>query len=153
MSTCRRSATWRTPSQSTASLVDTFFGSYGSVSTQMYPTDMMDPSPGLDDWEYDASELEGLVAALPADERSARIVYLSGHGADIQRIAEAIQGQLSQAGLDLSVQEITVSKLFSYPGQDPASVPEMFVGKENPDSAHPDTRARPWSGPRFEGCP
>ena len=125
-------------------LVSTFFGSYGTDSTQMYPTGMLDPSGALDNWSYDPSKLTAAVSALPASERTVELVYLSGHGADIQRIAQAIQSQLSATGLQVTVREVTVSELFSYPGKDPTTVPDMFVGTENPDSAHPDTWARPY---------
>ena len=125
-------------------LVSTFFGSHGTVSTQMYPTGMLDRPLALDNWTYDPSKLTAAAAALPASERTIELVYLSGHGADIQRIAQAIQSQLSSTGLQVQVREVTVSELFSYPGKDPTTVPDMFVGTENPDSAHPDTWARPY---------
>jgi hypothetical protein len=35
--------------------------------------------------------------------------------------------------------------LFSYPSKNPKTVPDLFVGSENPDSASPDTWARPYA--------
>lgn len=126
-------------------LVKTFFGSYGTVSTQFYPAGQLPPSMAKDNAAYDPSKLKKAVSKLPGSERSAQLVYLSGHGADIRRISEAIQTELSAAGLKITVRNITVSELFSYPSKDPKTVPDLFVGSENPDSASPDTWARPYA--------
>ena len=128
-------------------LVKTFFGNYGTVSTQFYPAGQLPTSLAQDNAPYDPSKLKAAVSKLPSSDRSVELTYLSGHGADIQRISEAIQSELSAAGLKVSVREITVSELFSYPSEDPksAKVPDLFVGSENPDSASPDTWARPYA--------
>jgi len=126
-------------------LVKTFFGAYGTVSTQFYPAGQLPPSMAQDNAPYDPSKLKSAVSKLPSSARSAQLVYLSGHGADIQRIASAIQTELSAAGLHVTVREITVSELFSYPSKNPKTVPDLFVGSENPDSASPDTWARPYT--------
>lgn len=126
-------------------LVKTFFGNYGKLSTQFYPAGQLPSSMARDDAAYDPSKLKEAVAKLPSSQRSAELVYLSGHGADIQRIAEAIQTELSAAGLKVSVRNVTVSELFSYPSKNPKTVPDLFVGSENPDSASPDTWARPYA--------
>jgi peptide/nickel transport system substrate-binding protein len=128
-------------------LVKTFFGDYGKVSTQFYPAGQLPPSQALDNAPYDPSKLKAAVAKLPSSDRSVVLTYLSGHGADIQRISSAIQTELSAAGLKVTAREISVSELFSYPSEDPksAKVPDIFVGSENPDSASPDTWARPYT--------
>jgi peptide/nickel transport system substrate-binding protein len=126
-------------------LVKTFFGAYGTVSTQFYPAGQLPRTLARDNAPYDPSRLKEAVGKLPSSQRSAQLVYLSGHGADIQRIAEAIQTELQAAGLKVSVRNITVSELFSYPAKDPKTVPDLFVGSENPDSASPDTWARPYT--------
>jgi peptide/nickel transport system substrate-binding protein len=128
-------------------LVKTFFGSYGKVSTQFYPAGQLPPSQARDNAPYDPSKLKAAVSKLPSSDKSVTLTYLSGHGADIQRISEAIRGELAAAGLKVTVREITVSELFSYPAENPTSakVPDLFVGSENPDSASPDTWARPYA--------
>jgi peptide/nickel transport system substrate-binding protein len=128
-------------------LVKTFFGDYGKVSTQFFPAGQLPPTTARDDVPFDPAKLKAAVSKLPSSDRSVVLTYLSGHGADIQRIAEAIQSELSAAGLHVTVREITVSELFSYPSEDPTSakVPDLFVGSENPDSASPDTWARPYA--------
>jgi peptide/nickel transport system substrate-binding protein len=126
------------------SLVRTFFSTYGSVSTQMYPAGQLSSGLARDAAPYDPSNLKNAVSKLPSSQRKAQLTYLSGHGADIQRIAEAIQSALSQAGLNITVRQLTVSELFSYPSKNGKNVPDLFVGSENPDSAHPDTWARPY---------
>jgi len=128
-------------------LVKTFFGAYGTVSTQLYPAGQLPPGQAADNAPYDPSKLKAAVSKLPSSDRSIVLTYLSGHGADIQRIAEALQTQLAASGLHVTVRQITVSEMFSYPGQDPAStkVPDIVVASENPDSASPDTFARPYT--------
>lgn len=128
-------------------LVKTFFGDYGKVSTQFYPAGQLPPNEALDNAPYDPSKLKAAVAKLPSSDRNVVLTYLSGHGADIQRICEAIQSELAAVGLNVTVREITVSELFSYPAENPTSakVPDLFVGSENPDSASPDTWARPYA--------
>lgn len=128
-------------------LVKTFFGNYGKVSTQFYPAGQLPTSMAQDNAAYDPSKLKAAVSKLPNSNRSVVLTYLAGHGADIQRISDAIQSELSAAGLKVAVRQITVSELFSYPSANPTSskVPDLFVGSENPDSASPDTFARPYA--------
>jgi peptide/nickel transport system substrate-binding protein len=126
-------------------LVKTFFGAYGKVSTQFYPAGQLPPSMAQDNVAYDPSKLKSAVSKLPSSDRSVELTYLSGHGADIQRISDAIQTELSAAGLKVTAREISVSELFSYPSKNPKRVPDLFVGSENPDSASPDTFARPYA--------
>ena len=125
-------------------IVSTFFGAYGTVSTQMYPAGMLPPGAGADPQPYDPSKLKAAVAKLTQSERSVNLVYLSGHGADIARISDAVGNELQADGLNVTVREVTVAQLFSYPSQNPATVPQLFIGSENPDSASPDTWARPY---------
>ncbi len=128
-------------------LVKTFFGNYGKVSTQFYPAGQLASTTAQDNAPYNPAKLKAAVSKLPSSGRSVVLTYLSGHGADIQRISSAIQTQLSAAGLKVTAREISVSELFSYPSADPksAKVPDLFVGSENPDSANPDTWARPYA--------
>jgi peptide/nickel transport system substrate-binding protein len=125
-----------------ALLTRIFFGNYGTTSTSMYPAGMLPSSLGADPQPYDPSKLKALVANLPAADRGVSLVYLSGHGADIGRISDGVGSELSQAGLKVTVTEITVAQLFNYPSENPKTVPQLFIGSENPDSASPDTWAR-----------
>jgi len=128
-----------------AQVVKIFFGAYGKLSKQFYPAGQLPLPMARDDAPYNQTKLKAAVAKLPSSQRSAQLTYLSGHGADIQRIAEAMQSQLAAAGLKITVREISVSELFSYPSKNPKTVPDLFVGSENPDSASPDTWARPYA--------
>lgn len=123
-------------------ITETFFGEYATTSEQMYPAGLMPEGTAEDPQPLDPSKLKAAVEGLPADQRKVELVYLSGHGADIQRIAGEIGNQLRAAGLELDVHEVTVAQLFAYPGQDAKRVPNLFVGNENADSGHPDTWAR-----------
>lgn len=123
-------------------ITKTFFGEYASTSTQMYPAGLMPKGTAEDPQPFDPSKLKAAVAKLPASQRKLDLVYLSGHGADIQRIAGELGNELRNAGLKPNVHEVTVAQLFGYPGQDAKKVPQLFVGNENADSGHPDTWSR-----------
>jgi peptide/nickel transport system substrate-binding protein len=123
-------------------ITKTFFGEYATVSTQMYPAGLMPEGLAEDPQPFDPSKLKAAVAGLPADQRKVELVYLSGHGADIQRIAGELGNELRNAGLEPDVHEVTVAQLFGYPAQDATKVPQLFVGNENSDSGHPDTWSR-----------
>jgi peptide/nickel transport system substrate-binding protein len=120
----------------------TFFQKYGTVSDNMYPAGMMPSGVGTDPQPFDQSKLKAAVAKLSPSERNVNLTYLLGHGVDIQRVADAIGSELRETGLNVTLHEITVAQLFSYPAQNPTKVPDLFVGSENPDSASPDTWAR-----------
>lgn len=123
-------------------ITKTFFGDYATTSTSMYPAGLIPEGLGDDPQPYDPDKLKSAVSSLPAGDRKVELVYLSGHGADIQRIAGEIGNELRNAGLEPNVHEVTVAQLFGYPGQDAAKVPQLFVGNENADSGHPDTWSR-----------
>jgi peptide/nickel transport system substrate-binding protein len=125
-------------------ITKTFFGAYGTTSTQMYPSHMLAPDLAPDAQPYDPSKLKAAVAKLPSSERKVDLIYLSGHGADIQRVSEEVGNELRQAGLDVNVHEVPVATLFAYPSKDPKGAPNLFIGSENPDSANPDTWVRPY---------
>lgn len=123
-------------------ITSTFFQKYGTVSSSMYPAGMMPKGVGADPQPFDPSKLKAAVAKLSPGERNVTLTYLLGHGVDIQRVADAIGQELRETGLNVTLQQITVAQLFSYPSQNPKSSPQLFVGSENPDSASPDTWAR-----------
>lgn len=123
-------------------ITQTFFGEYATPSTQMYPAGLIPEGVAEDPQPFNPSKLKAAVADLPADQRKVELVYLSGHGADIQRIAGELGNELRNAGLEPDVHEVTVAQLFAYPGQEVSKVPQLFVGNENADSGHPDTWSR-----------
>lgn len=123
-------------------ITKTFFGEYASPSTQMYPAGLMAKGTAEDPQPFDPSKLKAAVANMPASQRKVELVYLSGHGADIQRIAGELGNELRNAGLEPRVHQVTVAQLFDYPNQPAGKVPHLFVGNENADSGHPDTWSR-----------
>jgi peptide/nickel transport system substrate-binding protein len=123
-------------------ITKTFFEKYGTVSKSMYPAGMMPEGVGADPQPFDQAKLKAAVAKLSPSERNVSLVYLLGHGVDIQRVADAVGSELRETGLNVTVHEVTVAQLFSYPSQNPKTVPDLFIGSENPDSASPDTWAR-----------
>jgi ABC-type transport system substrate-binding protein len=110
----------------------------------MYPKYMLSPDLAPDPQPYDPAKLKDAVSKLPSSERKVDLIYLSGHGADIQRVSEEVGNELRQDGLDVNVHEVPVATLFAYPSKDPKTAPNLFIGSENPDSANPDTWGRPY---------
>lgn len=123
-------------------ITKTFFEDYGTTSTSMYPAGMLPAGSAADPQPFDPSKLRAAVAKLPSSDRNVSLVYLSGHGVDIGRVSDAVGNELSQDGLHVTVTAITVAQLFSYPSENPATVPQLIIASENPDSASPDTWAR-----------
>jgi peptide/nickel transport system substrate-binding protein len=120
------------------------FGDLGTVSPQMVPLGQLPEFPaglGADDWEYDPQLLKDAAADLPSGSKSIRIVYGTGLVND-QRIAEAIQQTLSDAGFDVKVTSMTYANIFALRDQPEADVPNLLVETANPDAAHLDTYQR-----------
>ena len=125
-------------------LTQDVFGDLGTVSPQMVPLGQLPEFPaglGADDWEYDPQLLKDAAADLPSGSKSIRIVYGTGLVND-QRIAEAIQQTLTDAGFDVKVTSMTYGNIFALRDQPEADVPHLLVETANPDAAHQDTYQR-----------
>ncbi len=122
-------------------ITKTFFGEYATTSTQMYPAGLMPEGTAEDPQPFDPSKLKAAVASMPASDRKVELVYLSGYGADIQRIAGELGNELRDAGLVPNVHQVTVSRLFGYPSQDARKAPKLSWQREL-RLGHPDTWSR-----------
>ncbi len=123
------------------SIVEDVYQGVAEVSTQIYPKGMIDESLALDEYDYDPSSLEGLVAGLDSGDRSITLTYAIGSIND-QRIAETLQKTLSDVGLDVTIDPKTTSQIFDMVNQDPTTLPDLLLETANPDAAHPDTWIR-----------
>jgi len=122
-------------------LVEQIYQGQADPSTQIYPKGMIDPSVALDPDEFDLSQLEAAVAALPEDERSVDFAYSEDEGGTIPRLAETIQTTLAAAGLDVTVRAMPIAEVFDLVNNQD-SAPDMLMWTMNPDAAHPDTWLR-----------
>lgn len=121
-------------------LVEEIFGSSATVSTSMLPAGMLPEGLAGDDYEVDTAPLEAAVEALAADERSITLAY-SNLGANDGRLSEAIADVLTDAGFDVTIEQITAAVVFDLRNT-PDQAPDLLVETANPDAAHPDTWAR-----------
>lgn len=121
-------------------LVNQVFQGTAKVSTSMYPAAM--PSLNApDDYTYNPRILRALVAQRPARERSLTITYATGQVYD-QRMADAIQGQLTPLGIRVQLLPKPLSDIFGFVAKSPKTLPDIFIETTIPDAAHPDTWSR-----------
>lgn len=116
-------------------LVDQVWGEWGSASTQLYPTSMLAPGTGLDEWEFDPS-----LVAEAAPSSVVTIAYTAG-GTVEQQVAEALQAQFDSAGVATELSPVQDADIYSF-AEDLAAAPELYIQSSFPDSTHPDTWAR-----------
>lgn len=110
----------------------------------MVPEGQLPPFPngsGAADWEVDPKLFKDAVADLPSGSKSISIAYSAGLVND-QRIAEAIQQTLSDAGLSVKVIAMPIAQIFALRDQPESDVPNLRVETANSDAAQQDTYQR-----------
>jgi len=126
----------------------------GSTATQLYPANMMPAQFAKQDVPYDPSILKGIVAGLPAGEKSLTIGYDSSQP-DAQIVATLISSQLDTAGLNVTVTSYPTAELYGWPS-DPKSAPDLLVTPGWPDASSPYTWGHisfdPGAGLNYTGC-
>jgi peptide/nickel transport system substrate-binding protein len=126
-----------------AKLTTDIFGNLGAVSNIMVPTGQLPAFPngtGKDVWKVDPKPLKDAVAKI-SGSKSITIAYSTGQVND-QRVSEAIQQTLSNAGLDVKVIAMPISQIFALRDQPQSGVPNLLVETANPDAAQQDTYQR-----------
>ena len=118
------------------------FGSYGSKSTQAYPTGELPASATTSVVSYDPTVLKALVANMA--DKSVDIGYDSTDPRN-SLLAELLQIQLQAVGLHPTTRAIPVAQIFSLSSNLNAA-PTILIQTTNPDAAHPDTWARIYMG-------
>ena len=117
-------------------LVKQVWGDYATESTQMYPVDNLSDDLALDEWDYDPSALKALAAG-----KALTLGYQATQSQDKQ-VAEALQAQWQEAGVDVSLVPIQGGgEIYGY-SSDVSSAPDMIYEASYPDSAHPDAWSR-----------
>jgi len=132
----------------------TYFGR-GRVGGQIYPPNMLPPEFAKQSVPHDPSVLTGIVAGLPADQKSITIGYDSSNP-DNQLISNLIQTQLAATGLDAKVQSYPTSEIYGWIGGDVAAGPDVLTGVAWPDAPSPYTWGHiswdPDGGLNYLGC-
>lgn len=118
------------------SLTAAVFGDRGVAAKELYPAGMVeDPVP--DSVESDASGLEGAVASMKGE----KVVVGYNNDGTLGQMAELIQAQLSDAGLDATSRGYTSTQSGTFAGS-PSDRPDLFLSSLNPDAVNPDTYGR-----------
>ncbi|GFG49950.1 ABC transporter substrate-binding protein [Mycolicibacterium agri] len=123
----------------------TYFGR-GRVGGQIYPPNMLPPESGKQSVPHDPSVLTGIVAGLPADQKSITIGYDSSNP-DNQLVSNLIQTQLAATGLDAKVQSYPTSEIYGWIGGDVSAGPDVLTGWRG------RMRRRPTPGATSRGMP
>ncbi|MFN0030194.1 MAG: ABC transporter substrate-binding protein [Acidimicrobiales bacterium] len=122
-------------------LVAQVFGEDAVVSKQLYPVGELPDAMADDAYSYKGVEpLKAMVSKLPEADRTILLGYTTGSTND-QRLTEAIQTVLTEAGFKVTIKSDVLATVFEYVNQ-PDTRPNVYVGTVNPDAAHPDTWAR-----------
>lgn len=91
------------------------------------------------------SPLHPAPAPAPRSPRVKVTLTYTSTEPDLSRLAQYFQSTVKKAGFDVTVKGDTVAQEFGY-ASSPAQAPNAVISTYNPDSAHPDTWARPvWS--------
>ncbi|MCK0174955.1 MULTISPECIES: ABC transporter substrate-binding protein [Mycobacteriaceae] len=115
----------------------TYFGR-GEKAAQIYPPNMIAPDLAKQDITHDPSILSGIVANLPADQKTVTVGYDSSNP-DNQLINNLIQTQLAAAGLDAKVQSYPTSEIYAWIGNDAPNAPDILTSTAWPDAPSPYT--------------
>ena len=119
-------------------IVSSVYGSRATVSNQIYPTGELPTNLGADTPQYDPSKLKNMVSSL--SNKNVELEY-DTQDATNQRVADQIQAELQDAGLNVQVRGIPISQVFALPTS-PSQAPDLLVDSTNPDASHPDTWVR-----------
>lgn len=110
------------------------FGAYGKVSTQEYPSGMLD-SGASDTWTTSAGDLAKL-----AKGKTLTLGYTANRSQDEQAV-ETLQAQWEADGVNVKLVAVPENDVYDLASH-LASAPDMLYATEYPDSAAPDTWSR-----------
>ncbi len=121
-----------------AAITKELYGDFGKVSDEVYPKGMLPEGAAPDVPQVDASKLGPALAPFKG-----RKVVVGFYNATDQAevLANRLQTQLTELGLDATVREFPPSTLFSLPTK-PEQRPDILTAAFNPDAVAPDTFAR-----------
>lgn len=118
------------------SLTAAVFGDRGVAAKELYPAGMV-ADPVTYSVESNGTGLQAAVASMKGEKV---VVGFNNDGA-LGQMAELIQAQLSDAGLDATSRGYTSTQSGTFAGS-PSDRPDLFLSSLNPDAANPDTYGR-----------
>ena len=115
-------------------LTEEALGTRGEVSTEVLPAGMLPDGAAPDN---EAKGGESLAKAVSGNQGDPVVVGWYSDPA-MKRLADLIQVQLQDAGLDATTREYKPATLFALPTT-PDQRPDLLTAAFNPDATHPDT--------------
>ena len=122
-----------------AKLVKAVYGSAATVSSQFYNYKSFPPGKALYYPSYQPDRLKAAAAKAPI--KKVTINVPSATGPDLRRFAELLQVELSRAGLQPEVRDVTYAVVFEMPTNESLR-PDIVVFNAPPDAPHPDAYIR-----------
>ncbi len=116
-------------------VVKQIWGSYATVSQQLYPVDNVPAGLASDSWTYDPANLKSL-----AQGKTITLGYIAGLAQD-EQVAQALQAQWQQAAVDVKIEPTQGNDYYGF-SKDPSKAPDLLYEASYPDSAHPDAWSR-----------
>ena len=120
-------------------LVKAVYGSAATVSSQFYNYKSFPPGKALYYPSYQPDRLKAAAAKAPI--KKVTINVPSATGPDLRRFAELLQVELSRAGLQPEVRDVTYAVVFEMPTNESLR-PDIVVFNAPPDAPHPDAYIR-----------
>jgi peptide/nickel transport system substrate-binding protein len=114
------------------------FTGRATVATQAYPAHMMAQGNAAQHIPYQPSALAALVKTLPSAQRKFTIGYDSS-SPDNQLVANLMSAQLTQAGLNVTVNSYPTAQIYSWtpPAPSAKGAPDVLLAGGWPDAAPP----------------
>lgn len=114
------------------------FTGRATIAGQAYPAHMMLPGTATQNIPYRPSVLAALVKALPPGQRTFTIGYDSS-SPDNQLVANLLSAQLTQAGLNVTVQSYPTAQIYGWapPAASAKGAPDVLLDGGWPDAAPP----------------
>jgi peptide/nickel transport system substrate-binding protein len=121
-------------------IVNPTYQGLAKVEKNYYTENMFPDGKAPFDIKYDPSILKALVPSLPSNKVD--LAYGESGGAPYRRMAELIQTQLSQAGLDVQVRGMPSSQIFALAKGPADQRPDLLLWGYGGDALHVDTVLR-----------
>jgi peptide/nickel transport system substrate-binding protein len=117
-------------------VVTQVYGRLGAVAGGAYPSGLLPASAAPEKYADSTSD-----PALPKSGTTLDFAYVADQSGVQRRAAELIAQKAARAGISLTLREVQPAQTYDYI-KDLAHAPDMLLGTNTPDAAHPDTWAR-----------
>lgn len=119
-------------------LVQQAYSGTATASTGPYPSRLLESQPEL---PYQADPAAAKAAAGAVSDKEISLAYSADESGVLRRASELLQAQLAAAGYDVTLKEVQLPQVYGFVN-DLENAPDLMLGTNTPDAAHPDTWAR-----------